>query len=252
MPSPTDRPSPSGSADEIELLRAQLAEAERRIAAVEAQYRAIMDSVDDVIYTLDREQRFTGLYGRGVERRGIRVGALLGRRLRDFGDDPMVAAHEAAYERVLAGETAVVEGPPAAMPDVGRWVRDTISPLYDADGAIIGVVGISREMSAEREAERARQELVAAEARLEGVNLAAREMVHLINNDITAAVAAFELLLLDQTLGSHQRDLVRHALNGLQLASQHIRQFQQVVRVKTKPLSGSPALDLEQSAEVGE
>jgi PAS domain S-box-containing protein len=249
MTSSPDRSSSECPPEETERLLQRLREAEARTAALEAHYLSILGSVDDVVYTLDQDLRYSGFYGRGVARRGINVEALLGKRIRDFGDDQSVEDHARAQERALRGETVVLEGPPAARAQTGRWVRDTLSPLYDASGAIVGVVGLSREITAERAAAQARQDLLVAEARLEGVNLAAREMAHLINNDLTAAVATFELLANDPTLPEDRRSLVQYALQGLLHASQHVRQFQNVVRVKTKPLSGVEALDLAQSAE---
>lgn len=82
---------------------------------------------------------------------------------------------------------------------------------------------------------------------LEGVELVAREMAHLLNNDLSAPLGVIELLQEQVDLPPHLRVMLQHAANGLDAAVEHIRQLQQVRHVAIKNSPVGPALDLERS-----
>jgi CheY-like chemotaxis protein len=86
-------------------------------------------------------------------------------------------------------------------------------------------------------------------AQLVAVALAARELAHVLNNDLALPVGALELLKEDPDLPSHLRQIVGEAGLGLASAAGHVRRLQQVVRIHTKDTPVGPALDLERSAE---
>jgi DNA-binding response OmpR family regulator len=86
-------------------------------------------------------------------------------------------------------------------------------------------------------------------AQLVAVTLAARELAHVLNNDLALPVGALELLKEDPALLPHLRQIVEEAGAGLAAAAGHVRQLQQVVRIQTKETPVGPALDLERSAE---
>jgi GAF domain-containing protein len=89
-------------------------------------------------------------------------------------------------------------------------------------------------------------------AQLVAVTLAARELAHVLNNDLALPVGALELLREDPTLPPHLCQIVDEAGAGLQSAAGHVRRLQQVVRIQTKETPVGPALDLERSAERSE
>jgi signal transduction histidine kinase len=85
------------------------------------------------------------------------------------------------------------------------------------------------------------------EARLEGVHLAAREMAHLLNNDLAIAVGFVDLLEAQVDLPSHLVDLLRGAASSLDAAARHVEQLQRVTRVVVKQTPAGESLDLERS-----
>jgi CheY-like chemotaxis protein len=86
-------------------------------------------------------------------------------------------------------------------------------------------------------------------AQLVAVTLAARELAHVLNNDLALPVGAMELLREDPDLVPHLRQIVEEASAGLASAASHVRRLQQVVRIQTKETPVGLALDLERSAE---
>jgi signal transduction histidine kinase len=85
------------------------------------------------------------------------------------------------------------------------------------------------------------------EARLEGVQLAAREMAHLLNNDLAVAVGLVDLLQARLDMPPHLIDLLDDAVSSLDAAARHIEQLQDVVRVVVKETPAGASLDLERS-----
>jgi len=85
------------------------------------------------------------------------------------------------------------------------------------------------------------------EARLEGVRLAAREIAHLLNNDLAVAVGFVELLEAEAGLSPEMRALLQTASTSLDAAARRIEQLQSVVRVVVKETPAGEALDLERS-----
>ncbi len=101
-----------------------------------------------------------------------------------------------------------------------------------------------REQQALRDLERSQ-----SDARLEGVRLAARELAHLLNNELAIAVTSLDLLLHRGDLGADVREQVAEVATYLDAAVRYVAQFQQVVRVETKSTPVGPALDLNRSTQ---
>ncbi len=80
------------------------------------------------------------------------------------------------------------------------------------------------------------------------MQLAARELAHLLNNDLAAAVGVIDLLLHDPTEPEPLRQVVGDAAAGLEAAIMHSRKLQQIVRVETRETPIGPALDLDESS----
>lgn len=77
--------------------------------------------------------------GRALERFGLRDGGHVGQNLRDhWGKNPEVLEH---FGRALAGEELTVHGRVG-----GQW-ETRYSPLRDANGGIIGVVGVATDVT---------------------------------------------------------------------------------------------------------
>jgi CheY-like chemotaxis protein/putative methionine-R-sulfoxide reductase with GAF domain len=85
-------------------------------------------------------------------------------------------------------------------------------------------------------------------AQLLAVTLAARELAHLLNNDLAVPVGALELLAEDGALPPRLRDIVDQGRIGLNDAADHVFRLQQLIRFETKKTPIGPALDLDRSA----
>ncbi|MEW6081688.1 MAG: PAS domain S-box protein [Bacillota bacterium] len=121
--------------------------------------KAVVDSMPDIIFTLDGEQRYTGIFGKWPERFGLSREYFLGRRARELLEPDLARAHEEASARALTGEDVVYEW--SVTGEGGTYFfQISLSPLLDAGGVVTGVVGIGRDVT----------ELKRAQARIKKLN----------------------------------------------------------------------------------
>ena len=119
---------------------------EHALYASEQRYRHLVESIDDVVFRLDSQQRCVDAFGRWLEREGIEPGALIGRTVREIVGPDMAPVHEEANLRALAGETISYEWN-LLTPRGDRHMQTTLSPLRGSAGEVIGIVGVGRDIT---------------------------------------------------------------------------------------------------------
>src|SRR5207245_68639 len=85
-----------------------------------------------------------------------------------------------------------------------------------------------------------------AEARLDGVRLAARTLEHHLTNHLTLTVGYAELIAEDPELPERLRDMARQVLESAQAAVESVRRMRQVdsIRLIDQNLPGGPLIEL--------
>ncbi len=126
---------------------------EEELRAGEERFRKLVSSIDDVIFTLDCDQRHTGVYGRWLAKYGMTEEDYLGRTAVDIMGPEAGAVHETANRRALTGERDVVYEWSVDSPEGTQYFQTSLSTLDNADGEIMGVVGVGREITELKEAE---------------------------------------------------------------------------------------------------
>ncbi len=125
---------------------------ERQLAESEARFRSLVNSVDDLIVTLDRNHRITGAYGRWLARYELNPETFVGRTIRDLAGAESAVVHEQANRRALAGEKVLYEWSLVWAGET-HWFQTSLSPLQNFKGAVMGVVGVGREITERKRAE---------------------------------------------------------------------------------------------------
>lgn len=137
---------------------------EQALHVSENRFRTIVESIDDLVFTLDREQRHTGAYGRALARGGLTPEFFLHRTPREILGPGAAAIHEHYNGRALRGEVVQYEWETGEGEN--RQVFSTsLAPRVDEHGAIIGVTGVARDVTARKKMEedlRASRELFSA------------------------------------------------------------------------------------------
>jgi PAS domain S-box-containing protein len=135
--------------------------AQKRLQDAEAFQRDILDKLPAIVWTTDRELRTTFSAGGGLAAIGLASGqvSLLGTTVSSYfqtedPNHPGISSHL----RALAGESTMME-----MSWFGRHFQSRLEPLRDHDGQIVGVIGLSFDVT---ELVRTTQALKESEAHL--------------------------------------------------------------------------------------
>ncbi|MDQ2830574.1 MAG: PAS domain S-box protein, partial [Chloroflexota bacterium] len=150
------------------------AEAEERLRTSEERLRALITHLPVILFALDADGVFTLSDGAGLASLGVAPGAVVGRSAFDVhADHPAITA---GLRRALAGE------PTDFIHTISGLTLDArVTPLRDAQGRVMGAIGVSVDVTDRVRAEealRAEEEaLWAEEARYRAVANAAHDAI---------------------------------------------------------------------------
>jgi diguanylate cyclase (GGDEF)-like protein/PAS domain S-box-containing protein len=115
--------------------------AELRLRESERRLQLVTRHVDAVLWTTDREGRFTAISGGALDELGLDAADLLSQ-----SSETLVDA--AVLRDVFAGKSARLERPRAE-----RWLRHHVEPLSDTQRNVIGAVGVTIDVTELKRAE---------------------------------------------------------------------------------------------------
>ncbi len=142
---------------EIRLDDAKALAAPIDVASLMANFRAMMDNTDDFIYFKDRQHVFTGASQTltKITDPSRHWTELLGLTDYDVFPEHYADIYYRLEKQVFAGEAIAREIQEFRRPDGSTgWVDNRKYPIHDADGEIIGLFGIARDISDKIETER--------------------------------------------------------------------------------------------------
>ena len=133
---------------------------ERALRHSESELKALVETVPDIVFQVDREYRLVIANERFAQTSAAAVGrpispgdlALDPRNPRGFNDE-----WRSFFDRAFAGESFMVETSPQ-LPNGARTMENFVSPVQDDHGEPIGVVVTSRDITARKQAELALRE----------------------------------------------------------------------------------------------
>jgi len=199
--------------------------------------RELLAVVPESIYFKDRQSRFLRNSAYQVDKFGFeRPADLLGKTDFDFFTIDHAGPAFSDEQRIMAeGKPMLNREEKETFPDGSvRWVSTSKFPLHDTRGEIIGTFGISRDITALKEAERARRELelqAALSNKLESIGRLAAGVAHEINtptqfiqDNLTFVAKATTVLT----------QLIAEYRAALQTAPDNPQQAAALVRLKAK------------------
>ncbi|MGO8678767.1 MAG: two-component system sensor histidine kinase NtrB [Limisphaerales bacterium] len=196
---------------QTEVIRQKLEEG-RQIAESLAREKNLLatlfDHLPDMVFIKDAQRRFVLNNKAHSDYYGMPQAQLLGKSGHDILPPELACLYDEADERILSKEIEKFEAEqPAMSRDRGqRWLAVTKVPLKDGAGKVIGLVGISRDIT---EAKDVHKELVEA-SRQAGMAEVASSVLHNVGN-VLNSVNVSTSLLSEQLRKSKLPNLARTA-----------------------------------------
>jgi PAS domain S-box-containing protein len=203
---------------------------EQALQRSEEQLRALVANAPVVLTAIDREGIYVVSEGRGLSRTGFQPGELVGRSIYDV--IAKVPGGPGFVRRALAGETLTWHAEMA-----GAHFDVLMTPRFDAEGAIIGAIAVSMDITDRARAEEAHRR---SEARFRALIENSSEVLLLAQADGTIAYAS---PALSRLLGRTPTEVTGSRL--VELAEPTAREaLERTFQLASSTTSGSMSIEL--------
>ncbi|MFH0995194.1 MAG: PAS domain S-box protein [Pseudomonadota bacterium] len=225
-------------------------QAERSLSQNEARLRTLVQTIPDLIWLKDADgvylscnTRFERLYGASEK-------DIVGKTDYDFVDREL-ADFFLEHDRMAmaAGRPSANEEWLTFADDGYRGLFDTIkTPMCDADGKLIGVLGISRDITERKQAEGERLKLegrLLQSYKMEAIGSLAGGIAHDFNNILSAVLGFAELAKMKLNVGRNIEYELDEILNAGIRARDLVKQiltFSRHAGIKRDPLELAPLI----------
>lgn len=229
-----------GGVQSIEATLADINErkrAEQLITREHALLCTLLKSIPDAIFFKDRDGMYLGCNPAFEERVGLREGEIIGRTA--AGIFPAAQAREIQEEdaRVFATGTLLRLEKHLEYRGGARLEEVLLHPMLDETGAIVGLLGVGRDITERRQIE----EQLRQSGKMEGIGRLAGGVAHDFNNLLTIILGNISLLRSILRDADDAADLLADCEKAAQRASELTNQLLGFAR--RKPLTMQP-LDL--------
>jgi PAS domain S-box-containing protein len=178
-------------------MSARLARQEEDLTSANARMAAILDNIPDLAWVKDIDGRF--IAANQVVARTFSLSnadEIIGKTDYDIGPKDLAEAYRSADQEVIAtGERVRIEELCRRSDGSTFWVETIKTALRDADGRIVGTVGIARDLTERRQAEREREARQLAEAANRAKSEFLANMSHEIRTPMNAIIGMSRLAL---------------------------------------------------------
>lgn len=187
--------------------------------------RAFFEAWPDLVFAKDSESRFIAANPKTAQVMGVQSPEeLIGRTDFDFYEPGTAAELFSAEQEIIAtGNGVAAEPNRLTTPAEGTiWLSTTKIPLRDPKGKIIGLVGVNRDITAEKTAEVA---LSMAKEQAELANRAKSEFIANMSHELRTplnAVIGFSEIIASQTMGPVGTPVYGEYAGDIRDAGQHL------------------------------
>ena len=196
----------NGMLEDLEKSQIEQHEGRTRLAVM-------MERMPAILWTTDKNLRYTSAVGAGLEKLGLRSGELVGKTLFEYfqtenPEFPSLAAHRKA----LAGESLTYQ-----LEWQKRVLESHVQPLRGSDGEMLGVIGVALDITERKHlADQLRQS-----QKLQAVGELAGGVAHDFNNLLMVVKGHAEMLTERLFSGATgKEDAVRHNVEQIQQAAE--------------------------------
>jgi two-component system cell cycle sensor histidine kinase/response regulator CckA len=223
----------SGIADQI-AFAIERKRGESRIRESEARLRVLIEQLPAVLWTVDKDLRFTSVLGAGLARLNLRPNQIVGLPLQEYFEtsDPTFLPF-AAHRRAVAGEPATFHV---------EWKNGSyachVEPLRGGEGEVLGAICMALDITDRKELE----ERFRQAQKMEAVGRLAGGIAHDFNN-LLMVIQGYADLLAERLA---MEDPLRRNAEQIQIASQRAAALtQQLLAFSRKQILAPKILNIQ-------
>lgn len=203
--------------------------AEAAIRQSEAQFRAVVETINEGLIVTDVEGRITYVNPRMAEFCGSKVSDVLGKSVLDY-----VAPHwrdqvaQRMRERIDFGHSSRYEIEIMRADGGYVWVQVGASPWKDSEGRTIGTFAVLSDVSDRKHSEEVRANLenqLRQAQKMEAIGTLAGGIAHDFNNILTPIIAYTDLVLAQIEEESQVREDLQKVMSAAQRAKELVKQI---------------------------
>jgi len=168
----------------------------------EADYRSLVESAEDFIFTFDRELKFQSLNSFTANFFGGRLEDYPERHLAEIFPEGVMGRLDVLAERIFASGKSTREELELPLAESAIWISANFMPIKSQKGDIVSILCIARDITESKNLER---QLVNAE-KLASLGTLAAGVAHEINNPLGVILGFCDLLMGKSAPGSQQYD----------------------------------------------
>ncbi len=198
-------------------LNIEVANRTRELKKSRDQYRSLIENANDIIFTLDRDGLITAINRSGISFFGKNKEDIIGQNIGEICFNEESAAlqlktlDEVFYDRANKNIVYTIR-----IKNEEYWLNTNFSLLFDEYGEPYAVLGISRDITADKK--RAIEQQMYHTEKLASMGTLAAGVAHEINNPLALILGFSDMLLEKATPDSSEYELLRiiekHAMNA--------------------------------------
>jgi len=216
-------------------------QAEAALKESEKKYRLIVENSSDIIFTTTALEEFAYVSPSVTNILGYNPAELVGKPFISLvhpDDIPMMQAEIQRSYSLNSKFGQEIEYRIRHISGKWRWVVSKGTRVVDANGNFIYFIGIMRDMTALKQAEKEKHQLedkAQINSRLTAVGEMAAGVAHEINNPLTAVIGFSQLLLEKQNVPEDIKDDIRIIADGSKRVADIVKRLLTFAR-QTKPV----------------
>lgn len=122
-------------------------EMEKSLRRSENRFRSLVTSMDDLVFTVDSETRFSGIFGKWCETNQVPIEKLLHKKVNQLKlTAEEMKIQEESFRKALAGEKVVYEWELATR-NRHAYFQTFLSPMLNSNQIVKEIVGVTRDIT---------------------------------------------------------------------------------------------------------
>ena len=162
--------------------------AEEALQKSEQRFRSLVNSMEDTVFTLDLKKRIHDIYGNLFEKLGINAKGSAHKNIQQVFGPANRSVHAKAIQKAFKGKNVIYEWVKEVDDEI-RYIQNSLSPMINNNGRTIGLVGVAREITAQKNLEK---QLIQAEKLMTMAEMSAM-ISHEFRNSLTSVRMILEL-----------------------------------------------------------